>query len=171
MDNGLLESRIDGLIGAFHHYGLPESEGLKETPRRAARFWRDFLSGADVKTEIILGTTFPVGPFAGPVIVEGIKFASVCEHHLLPFVGTATVAYVPGERIVGLSKIPRLVDALARKPQTQEALTASIYEALQVLQPKGVRVELTAEHLCMSMRGIQARGTTTTTRMIWGETV
>lgn len=163
---------IAELLNALHlEYQLPQTEGQAETPRRVARFWKEYLVGATADPAKILKATFAVGAYTGPVVVDGIQFASICEHHLLPFVGTATVAYLPSDRIVGLSKIPRLVDALSRKPQTQEALTEAIVRGMQVLNPRGVRVEVTAEHMCMTMRGIQARGTTTTTRMAIGEPV
>lgn len=152
--------------------GLPASEGTSDTPARVARMWqKELCSGLTFDAAECLSRTFPAGNYKGPVVVRDIPFYSTCEHHLLPFWGTATVGYVPDSRIVGLSKLARLVDGLARQPQTQEALTSRIVDALRLLSPDGIAVRLRAEHLCMSMRGIQARGAVTTTIHREGETI
>jgi len=131
-------------------------QGLERTPARVAQAWcDDLVSGYKTDPSEILTWT-EVAPGSGPVLVRQISFASICAHHLLPFAGQAHVAYLPGERLAGLSKIGRVVDAHARRLQTQERLTASIAETLQdVLAPRGVLVVLSAEHTCMSLRGVR----------------
>lgn len=144
---------------------------LKRTPERVAQAWcDDLVSGYRIDpTEILTWTS--VAPGGGPVLVRQISFASICAHHLLPFLGHAQVAYLPHERLAGLSKIGRVVDAHARRLQTQERLTALIADSLQdVLAPRGVLVVLNAEHTCMSLRGVrkeQAEMVTVETRGIY----
>jgi len=136
--------------------GPTEAHDLERTPDRVAQAWcDDLVSGYGVDpTEILTWTD--VAPGSGPVLVRQVSFASVCAHHLLPFAGQAHVAYLPDERLAGLSKIGRVVDAHARRLQTQELLTAAIADSLQdVLAPRGVLVVLSAEHTCMSLRGVR----------------
>lgn len=133
-----------------------EGDDQSRTPDRVARAWEeDLVAGYDLDPETQLTWT-PAPEGTGPVIVRGISFASMCVHHLLPFFGVAQVAYLPGERLAGLSKLGRVVDAHARRLQTQEHLTADIAETLQrVLQPRGVLVLLDARHTCMTLRGVR----------------
>ena len=116
----------DIVASLMEKLGIPAHEGTRRTPERVANAWREACSGMAADPAQILSTTFPATDYAGPVVVRDIPFYSTCEHHLLPFWGTATVGYVPGARIVGLSKLARLVQTLAKRPQTQEALTALI---------------------------------------------
>lgn len=141
------------------------SEGLVRTPGRVAGMLAELLT-----PEPFRPTTFPNDAgYDELVLVSDIAFTSLCEHHLLPFRGVAHVGYVPGERIVGLSKLARLVHAFARRPQVQERMTAQIAEWLRDnLDPRGVGVVLEAEHLCMSIRGVQAAGARTVTSTLYG---
>ena len=141
------------------------SESLEETPRRIASMYAELLSPAPFNA-----TTFPNdGGYDELVVAREIPFHSLCEHHLLPFVGVAHVAYLPGERILGLSKLARVVDFFARSLQVQERLTTQVADWLQrELEPKGVGVVIEAEHLCMSLRGVQKHGATTVTSALHG---
>ena len=133
-----------------------EGDDQQRTPERVVDAWvDDLVSGYAVDpAQELTWTAAP--PACGPVLVRGVSFASVCVHHLLPFFGRASVAYLPGERLAGLSKIGRVVDALARRMQTQERLSAQIVETLEaVLAPRGVAAVLEAEHTCMTLRGVR----------------
>ena len=143
-----------------------EDESLRGTPARMARLYAELLTPAQFNA-----TTFPNdGGYDELVVARAIPFHSLCEHHLLPFVGVAHVGYLPGERIVGLSKLARVVDFFARSLQVQERLTTQIAAWLErELQPKGVGVVLEAEHLCMSLRGVQKDGATTVTSALHGQ--
>ena len=140
-------------------------ESLCDTPHRMARMYAELLTPTSFAP-----TTFPNdGGYDELVVATGIPFHSMCEHHLLPFVGVAHVGYLPGERIIGLSKLARVVELFARAPQVQERLTTQIAGWLDdELQPKGVGVVLEAEHLCMSLRGVQKPGARTTTSALLG---
>jgi GTP cyclohydrolase I len=128
-------------------------EGLRDTPARVARAMREMSSGLQVDARSCLGTVFKE-PCDQMILVRGVRFVSMCEHHLLPFVGEATVAYFARDRIVGLSKIPRMIDALSRRPQVQERLTQQIARTLSdAIDAKGVGVLLRASHSCMGCRG------------------
>ena len=142
-----------------------DDESLRDTPRRMARLYTELLTPAPFNA-----TTFPNdGGYDELVVARDIPFHSLCEHHLLPFVGTAHVAYLPGERILGLSKLARVVDYFARSLQVQERLTRQVADWLQSeLNPKGVGVVLEAEHMCMSLRGVQKHGSTTVTSALHG---
>ena len=142
-----------------------DNESLRETPRRMAALYAELLTPAPFKA-----TTFPNdGGYDELVVARDIPFHSLCEHHLLPFVGTAHVAYLPGERILGLSKLARVVDYFARSLQVQERLTRQVADWLQdELAPKGVGVVIEAEHMCMSLRGAQKHGATTVTSALHG---
>jgi GTP cyclohydrolase I len=146
---------------------VPHStEHLDDTPARAARAWDELTAGYYAEPEL---TTFPAEGYDEVVAVSSIPFYSLCEHHLLPFHGTAAIAYLPGERILGLSKFARLVDLYARRLQLQERLTAQIADHLvDLLDPRGVVVLLRGEHLCMTMRGVQKPGAYTTTSVVRG---
>ncbi|HEV7805785.1 MAG TPA: GTP cyclohydrolase I FolE [Solirubrobacteraceae bacterium] len=139
--------------------------GLRETPRRVADAYAELLTHEPVTL-----TTFPNDAgYDELVVVREIPFHSLCMHHLLPFHGVAHVAYLPGERIIGLSKLARVVELHARELQLQERLTMQVADCLQRhLRPKGVGVVLEAEHLCMSLRGVQKAGTRTTTSALLG---
>lgn len=144
--------------------------GLVDTPARYAKAIRYLTGGyaADVKSAVGNGV-FPAEG-ASPVLLRDIDFFSLCEHHLLPFFGRLHVGYAPGESIIGLSKIPRIVDLYARRFQVQERLTEQVADALvETLSPKGVVVVTEAQHLCMAMRGVQKQGSTTTVRATRGE--
>jgi GTP cyclohydrolase IA len=140
-------------------------ESVRETPRRMARMYAEMLSPPPFTP-----TTFPNdGGYDELVVATGIPFHSLCEHHLLPFVGVAHVGYLPGERIIGLSKLARVVELFARDLQVQERLTTQVAGWLDDhLQPKGVGVVIEAEHLCMSLRGVQKAGAQTVTSALHG---
>src|SRR5687767_15770637 len=142
------------------------SESVEDTPRRIASMYAELLSPAPFNA-----TTFPNdGGYDELVVAREIPFHSLCEHHMLPFVGVAHVAYLPGERVLGLSKLARVVEHYARSLQVQERLTTQVAAWLeQTLQPKGVGVVLEAEHMCMSLRGAQKHGATTVTSALRGQ--
>jgi GTP cyclohydrolase IA len=144
--------------------------GLKETPRRVAQMYREVFSGMHEDPEAVVDVTFDEG-HDEMIMVRDIWMASMCEHHLIPFVGKAHVAYIPNVdgRITGLSKVARLVEVLARRPQVQERLTTQIADVLErALSPRGVFVVIEAEHLCMSMRGVKKPGSVTVTSAVRG---
>jgi GTP cyclohydrolase I len=151
----------------------PEREGLKETPKRVARMYEEIYSGTTKSNEELileLNKTFAESDkddaekFGDMVIVKDIPFYSTCEHHLVPFFGKAHVGYIPNKKVIGLSKIARLVEAIARRPQVQERITKDVADCIEkMLDPVGVIVVMQAEHLCMSMRGVKKPGTKTVT--------
>ncbi len=147
----------------------PDREGLAETPARVARMYREVFSGLHQDPADQLTTIFNED-HNELVLVRGITFYSMCEHHLIPFFGHAHVAYIPqGSRITGLSKLARLVESAARRPQLQERLTAAVADALvDRLEPVGVAVMVEAEHMCMAMRGVNKPGTRTVTTAVRG---
>lgn len=132
----------------------PERDGLIETPRRVAKMYRELVSGLDADPVTHLSTTFDEN-HDEIVLLRNIRFSSICEHHLLPFVGAAHVAYLPGQRVVGLSKLARTVDVFARRPQVQERMTNQIADALMAhLDARGALVVIESEHFCIKMRGV-----------------
>jgi GTP cyclohydrolase I len=143
----------------------PQRDGLRDTPRRIAKAYAELLS-----PEPFNPTTFPNDEgYDELVIARGIQLSSLCEHHLLPFHGVAHVGYLPGDRIIGLSKLGRVVDLFARRLQVQERLTSEIAGWIdEHLDPKGVGVVIEAEHMCMSLRGVQKPGTLTATSALRG---
>lgn len=147
----------------------PDRPGLKDTPRRVAEAYRELFAGLHRDPGDELNTFFEV-EHDEMVVVRDIPFYSICEHHLLPFMGRAHVAYIPrGGRITGLSKLARAVDVAARRPQVQERLTGEIADAIVArLDPRGVVVVMEAEHLCMTMRGIKKPGSITVTSAVRG---
>lgn len=149
----------------------PEREGLIETPKRVIAAYQEFFSGYGADTDKILGKTFEeIEGYDEIVLLKNMRFESHCEHHIAPFIGVAHIAYLPNKKVVGISKIARLLDVFAKRLQTQETMTSQIAEALQKsLQPKGVAVFLDAEHQCMTTRGIHKPGTTTITTKMLGE--
>jgi len=133
-----------------------EREGLLDTPKRVAKAYREMTEGYRADIATILGTTFDVGNVDEMVVVRNLEFVSLCEHHLLPFTGTASVAYIPKDRVVGLSKIGRLLDAYSRRLQVQERLTTQITSALdEYLNTQGSACVITAHHSCMGCRGVR----------------
>ena len=149
----------------------PDREGLLGTPDRVARAWEEFFRGYKEDPTDILARTFEeIEGYDEMVMLKDIRFESHCEHHLLPIIGKAHVAYLPDRRVVGISKLARLVDAYAKRMQIQEKMTAQIAAAIEdVLQPKGVAVVIEATHQCMTTRGVHKPGTTMiTSRMLGG---
>ena len=146
----------------------PDREGLKETPARVARAFKENFEGLWKSPEEVLTTTFDIG-HEELVIIRDIEVFSHCEHHLTPFHGVAHGGYIPRGKITGLSKVARLVDLFARRPQVQERLTTQIADAMvKILDPMGVIVIIDCEHLCMSMRGVRKSQARTTTSAVRG---
>ena len=147
----------------------PEREGLQKTPHRVAKSWTTFAKGYKQTPEEVVGDAIFNEQCDEVVAVKDIDFFSLCEHHLLPFKGVAHVGYLPEKKIIGLSKIPRIVDIYARRLQVQERLTQQVADALQdVLSPKGVAVVIEAEHLCMQMRGVEKKSSFMITSAVRG---
>ncbi len=147
----------------------PTREGLLRTPERVSNSFEELTQGTEQRLEDVVGQGVFKEDCSEMVIVKDIEFYSLCEHHMLPFYGRVHVAYIPDGRIIGLSKIPRIVDMFARRLQVQERMTAQIAEAIQeVLQPKGVGVVADAAHLCMMMRGVQKQNSSTMTSCLLG---
>jgi len=145
-----------------------DREGLQETPARVARMYAEMFSGLHADPRQLLSKTF-TQKYDEMVLVRDIEFASMCEHHLLPFMGKAHIAYLPAGRIVGLSKLPRVVEALAHQPQVQERMTEELADLLmEELNPRGVAVILEATHSCMTIRGVRKPGGICTTSAMRG---
>lgn len=148
----------------------PKREGLLKTPERAAKAMQYLTHGYDLSPEEILKGALFAEDYSEMVIVKDIEVYSLCEHHILPFFGKAHIAYIPNGQVVGLSKIPRVVDAFARRLQVQERLTDQILNCIQdTLKPLGVAVVIEAAHMCMMMRGVQKQNSLTTTSAFTGE--
>ncbi len=147
----------------------PMRPGLKDTPRRVAMMWRELVAGMDLRAEDVM-TLIPVKDYDEIILLRDIPLVSVCEHHLVPFIGRAHVAYVPKkDRVTGLSKLARIVELEARKLQIQERLTIAIADdIMKTLHPRGVMVVVEAEHLCMTIRGVHKPGTMTVTSVVRG---
>ncbi len=146
----------------------PDREGLQETPGRVARMYEEVFSGLKENPAYHLRKTF-TQKYDEMVIVKDITFQSMCEHHLLPFIGVAHVAYLPNGKIVGLSKLARVIEVVSRRPQVQERITETVADLIeQELQPKGVAVVIEAEHFCMCMRGVRKPGSRTVTSAMRG---
>ena len=147
-----------------------EREGLIKTPERAAKAMQFLTHGYDLDPAEILKSAMFAEDYNEMVIVKDIEVYSLCEHHILPFFGKAHIAYIPNGHIVGLSKMPRIVDAFARRLQVQERLTQQILNCIQdTLQPQGVAIVIEAQHMCMMMRGVQKQNSMTTTSAFTGE--
>ncbi len=138
----------------------PAREGLLDTPKRVIKSYGELFAGYSLEPKDILSTTFEeVGGYDEMIVLRDIEFSSHCEHHMLPFTGRAHIAYIPTDKVVGLSKLARLVDMYARRLQIQEKMTAEIAKSLSdVLKPKGVAVVIDATHMCMTMRGVRKAG-------------
>jgi GTP cyclohydrolase I len=148
----------------------PTREGLLDTPSRVARAYQEFFSGYAQDPKAVLSTTFEeAADYDDMVLVRNIRFESHCEHHLVPIVGHAHIAYLPGPRVVGLSKLARVVDLYAKRLQIQERLTSQIADTIfQSLQPRGLAVVVEAQHMCMTTRGAYKPGSTTVTQRLLG---
>ncbi len=147
----------------------PEREGLVDTPKRVEKAFRFYTAGYQRDAKAVVGDALFEAETDEMVVVKDIELYSLCEHHLAPFFGKAHVAYIPGDKIVGLSKLARVVDVFARRLQVQERLTMQIAEALNdVLKPRGVGVVIEASHLCMMMRGVAKQNSSTVTSCLLG---
>jgi GTP cyclohydrolase I len=154
MDEERIEAAVrEVLLGAGED---PQREGLLNTPARVARMYRELLAGYTVDPAALVNGALFQAEYDEMIVVRDIEFGSLCEHHLLPFIGRVHVAYVPQERILGLSKIPRVVDMFAQRLQVQERLTRQIADFLtEVIQPQGVAVVIEALHMCAAIRGVK----------------
>ncbi|MFZ5720566.1 MAG: GTP cyclohydrolase I FolE [Pseudomonadota bacterium] len=149
----------------------PDREGLRDTPRRVIKAYRELFAGYEADPREYLERTFEeVGGYDELVLLKDIRVVSFCEHHMLPFLGKAHVGYLPTDRVVGISKLARVVHGFAKRLQIQEKLTAEIAEAIQdILKPKGVGVVIVSEHSCMTMRGVNTPGSRLTTSSLLGD--
>ncbi len=144
-------------------------EGLKDTPQRFAKAYQSLLGGYSLSPREAVGRGVFASEGPGLIAVQDVEFYSMCEHHLLPFWGQATVAYFPQSKILGLSKVPRLIDIFARRVQVQERITHQILEAIkELLEPRAILVRLEAQHLCMMMRGVEKQHSQTATQAVFG---
>ena len=170
------ESQYDGALASLVRRQLeligedPDRDGLLRTPERVSRSLTWLTRGYSMDVADAVGDAVFEESHSSMVMVRDIEFYSMCEHHMLPFFGKAHIAYIPDGKIIGLSKLPRIVEMFARRLQVQERLTEQVAEALQsVLQPRGVGVVLEAAHLCMMMRGVEKQNSQTTTSAVRGE--
>ncbi len=148
----------------------PKREGLIKTPERVAKSWEYLASGYKLSIDEIVGDAIYNEKAKGMVVVRDIDFFSLCEHHLLPFFGVAHVGYIPNGKVIGLSKIPRIVEMFSRRLQLQERLTQQIADAIQdLLNPIGLGVVIEGQHMCMQMRGVEKKNSFTTTSAVFGE--
>jgi GTP cyclohydrolase I len=147
----------------------PSREGLIDTPKRVVKSWKELFSGYAKDPAEVLGTTFDGAGYNEMVILKDIELYSTCEHHMIPFYGRAHIGYIPGERVVGLSKLARLVEVFARRLQIQEKLTDQIASSIeQILQPRGVMVVIQAKHMCMCARGVGKQSSSMVTSAVRG---
>lgn len=173
-ENGTYEENTNNIASHYqdilHKIGEdPNREGLLKTPERVAKALQFLTHGYELNPDEILKSALFAEEYSEMVIVKDIEVYSMCEHHMLPFFGKAHVAYIPNGTIVGLSKIPRIVDAYARRLQVQERLTIEIRDCIQrTLNPKGVAVVIECMHMCMAMRGVQKQNSSTTTSAFTG---
>jgi len=160
--DGEISALIKMLVNALDDNA--KREGLQDTPKRVENFYQEFLS-----SKKFTSTTFQNEGYDEMVVQCNIPFYSLCEHHLVPFFGVAHVAYIPGERIIGLSKFSRIIDHFAHRLQNQERITTQVADYINdILKPQGVAVTMTARHLCMEMRGVRKIGAETTTTSLHG---
>ena len=166
MNVNKIEAAVRSLLEAIGED--PDREGLKDTPARIARLYQEVFSGLDQDPESVLSTVFTEN-YDEVVLVRDIAFNSMCEHHLLPFMGHAHVAYIPRDKVVGISKLARAVDHFARRPQVQERLTNQVADLIcDALNPLGVAVIMEATHTCMTIRGVQKPGSSVVTSAVRG---
>ncbi len=170
-DSGIIPGISEAVYSILEGIGEnPEREGLLKTPQRVAKAMRFLTKGYREDPEEMLKNAVFAETYDEMVLVKDIELFSMCEHHLLPFFGKAHVAYIPNGKIVGLSKLPRVVEVYARRLQLQERLTQQIRDTIQnVLNPRGVGVVIEAKHMCMVMRGVEKQNSTTTTSAMSGE--
>ena len=148
----------------------PTREGLVKTPKRVAKAWRFFSKGYEQNIEQIINNAIFTEDGKDMIVVRDVEFFSLCEHHLLPFFGKAHVAYIPNGKVIGLSKIPRIIDMFSRRLQVQERLTRQVAETLKdVLNPIGVAVIMEGQHMCMQMRGVEKQNSLATTSSMLGK--
>ena len=168
VDEAAVQRSVEQLLGAIGEN--PERQGLIDTPKRVARAYRELVSGYTTDpVDLVNNAVFDI-EYDDMVIVSDIEYYSLCEHHLLPFIGHAHVAYLPKTKVLGLSKIPRIVDMFSRRLQVQERLTRQIAEFLvEVLDPRGVAVVLTARHMCSMIRGVMKHDANMTTSAMLGD--
>jgi len=165
------EEAMDAVSTLIRFAGdTPDREGMEDTPARVVRAFGEWFAGYQVDPKELLERTFDeCGGYDEMVVVDGIRFESHCEHHMTPILGVATVGYIPGERIVGISKLARVVDAYSKRFIVQERMTRQIADVVQeVLKPRGVGVLVSAEHLCMTSRGVHKPGSATITSALLG---
>ena len=166
--NSKLEEYVHGILKEVGED--PSREGLLKTPHRVAKAYQFLTKGYNEDPYAVINDAIFEEPTDEMITVKDIQFYSMCEHHLMPFFGTANIAYIPNGRIIGLSKIARLVDIFARRLQVQERMTQQIAKTLEeCLKPQGVAVVIKAQHLCMQMRGVQKRGSVMMTSAMLGE--
>ncbi len=167
MDLAKIQNAVTQMLLAFGEN--PQRKGLERTPERVARMYTELLSGYRLDTKKIINDALFEVTYDEMVIVRDIEFYSMCEHHMLPFMGRAHVAYLPSGRVIGLSKIPRIVDVFAHRLQVQERMTRQIADFInEVLMPKGVAVVVEALHLCTMMRGVKKQNARMTTSAVHG---
>jgi GTP cyclohydrolase I len=167
-DNTRLEELVHELLGQIGED--PKRDGLGSTPRRVATAWRDLTSGYDMNVDELLNDALFDVAYDAMVIVKDIEIFSLCEHHLLPFFGKMHIAYIPRNKVIGLSKVARVADMFARRLQVQERLTHQVAETIQkAVDPIGVGVVCEARHLCMMMRGVEKQHSSTITSSMLGD--
>ena len=167
VDHARIEKAVREILSAVGED--PDREGLLDTPARVARMYAEMFVGLKQDPSQHLEKVF-TEKYDEVVLIKNINFCSMCEHHLLPFTGKAHVGYLPDGKVVGLSKLARVVEGIARRPQVQERMTLQIRDAIdEVLKPKGVAVVVEASHLCMMMRGAEKQNSTTTTSAMSGQ--
>jgi len=163
----ILEKQFKGIIEEIGEN--PKREGLKKTPERASEAFKFFTSGYKQDLNKLINGAIYKEKSSNMVILKDIGFYSLCEHHLLPFFGKCHIGYIPNGKVIGLSKLPRIVNMYARRLQIQERITAQIAETInKVIKPKGVAVVMEASHMCMMMRGVEKQGSNTMTSSVLG---
>lgn len=165
----LMETAISKMLADENSAGTLDPAHIKDTPKRVVKAYEEYMSGVKSNPKDILKTTFPSDGSHGMVVVESIKINSLCQHHLVPFIGKAWFGYIPGKKLVGLSKIARLIDCFSHRPQIQEDLCKQIVEAFdEIIQPIGCGIVMRASHMCMSIRGVKKHGAKTRTIRLAG---
>lgn len=166
-----LNAAMRSISDLLHAIGEnPNREGLLNTPERVAKAYQELVSGYTTDPKRLINDAIFDIEYEDIIVVNDIQFYSLCEHHLLPFMGYAHVAYIPNRKVIGLSKIPRIVDMFSRRLQVQERLTRQIGEFLdEILEPKGVAVVMTGHHMCSTIRGVKKHDSNMTTRMMLGD--